>query len=41
VEFELAASFDLAGIRAPRRLCIANLCNWVYRSAECGYIGDA
>ena len=41
VEFELAAAFDLAGIRAPRRLCIANLCNWVYRSAECGYIGDA
>ena len=41
VEFELAASFDLAGVRAPRRLCIANMCNWVYRSAECGYTGDA
>jgi len=41
VEFELAAAFDLAGIRAPRRLCIANLCNWVYRSAECGYTGAA
>lgn len=41
VEFELASAFDLAGIRAPRRLCIANLCNWVYRSAECGYIGSA
>ena len=41
VEFELAAAFDLAGIRAPRRLCIANMCNWVYRSAECGYTGTA
>jgi lambda family phage minor tail protein L len=41
VEFELAAAFDLAGIRAPRRLCIANMCNWVYRSAECGYTGAA
>lgn len=40
VEFELAAVFDLAGITAPRRICIANLCNWVYRSAECGYTGD-
>lgn len=41
VEFELASAFDLAGVRAPRRLCIANMCNWVYRSAECGYTGDA
>lgn len=41
VEFELASAFDLAGVRAPRRLCIANMCNWVYRSAECGYTGTA
>jgi lambda family phage minor tail protein L len=39
VEFELAASFDLAGVRAPKRQCIANICQWVYRSAECGYGG--
>jgi len=39
VEFELAASFDLAGVRAPKRQCIANLCPWTYRSAECGYTG--
>jgi phage-related protein len=38
VEFELASMFDLAGIRAPKRQCIAR-CQWVYRSAECGYIG--
>ena len=39
VEFELAAAFDLVGVRAPKRQCIANICQWVYRSAECGYTG--
>ena len=39
VEFELCSSFDLAGVRAPKRQCIANLCQWKYRSAECGYTG--
>jgi phage-related protein len=39
VEFELAAAFDLAGVRAPKRQCISNVCQWVYRSAECGYTG--
>lgn len=37
IEFELAASFDLQGVRAPKRQCVANICPWVYRSAECGY----
>jgi lambda family phage minor tail protein L len=37
VEWELAAAFDLVGVRAPKRQCIANLCQWVYRSAECSY----
>jgi lambda family phage minor tail protein L len=37
VEFELAAVFDIAGIRAPKRQCIANICQWQYRSPECGY----
>lgn len=37
VEFELSAAFDLQGVRAPKRQCIANVCQWVYRSAECGY----
>ena len=41
VEFELAAAFDLAGVRAPKRQCIANICQWVYRSAECSYTGEA
>lgn len=37
VEFELAAAFDLAGVRAPKRQCISNICQWQYRSPECGY----
>lgn len=41
VEFELAASFDLAGVRAPKRQCISNICQWKYRSTECGYTGAA
>lgn len=39
VEFELAAAFDLAGISAPKRKCVANICQWVYKSTECGYTG--
>lgn len=39
VEWELAAAFDLAGVRAPKRQCIANRCQWVYRSTECSYSG--
>lgn len=39
VEFELAAAFDLAGVRAPKRQCISSICQWVYRSAECSYTG--
>ena len=41
VEFELAAAFDLVGVRAPKRQCISNICQWVYRSAECSYTGTA
>jgi phage-related protein len=38
IEFELASVFDLAGVRAPKRQCVTR-CQWVYRSAECSYIG--
>lgn len=41
VEFELAAAFDLAGVRIPKRQCIASICQWKYRSAECSYTGNA
>lgn len=40
VEFELAAAFDLAGVRAPKRQCISNICQWKYLSTECGYQPD-
>lgn len=39
VEFEMVSAFDLAGVRAPKRQCISNICQWVYRSSECSYTG--
>lgn len=39
VEFELVSAFDLANIRVPKRQCISNICQWRYRSTECGYTG--
>lgn len=39
VEFELAAAFDLAGVRAPKRQVIGSVCQWVYKSTECSYTG--
>ena len=39
VEFELAASFDVQGVRLPRRQIIQNICPWKYRGAECAYTG--
>lgn len=41
VEFELAAAFDLNGVRLPRRQIIQNVCPWKYRGAECSYTGTA
>jgi lambda family phage minor tail protein L len=41
IEFELACAFDLANVRAPKRQCIGNICQWKYRSTECGYTGTA
>ena len=37
VSFELASKFDLAGIKLPKRQIVANICQWKYRSSECGY----
>lgn len=41
IEFELASSLDLAGVRLPRRQIIQNYCPSKYRGAECGYTGTA
>jgi lambda family phage minor tail protein L len=40
VSFELASKFDLAGVMLPKRQIIANICQWKYRSTECGYTGN-
>jgi lambda family phage minor tail protein L len=37
VEFTLSAAFDLQGVRAPKRQCISNICQWEYKSTECTY----
>ena len=39
LDIELAVPFDVEGIQIPRRQVIAGTCQWVYRSAECGYAG--
>jgi lambda family phage minor tail protein L len=41
IEFELASAFDLISVRAPKRQCVSNVCQWTYRGAECGYAGNA
>lgn len=37
VELELSPSWDLHGIKLPRRLCTQNICMWQYKGLECGY----
>lgn len=37
VELELSPSWDLQGIKLPRRLCTQNICMWQYKGLECGY----
>jgi len=39
VEFELSASFDVQGVKLPRRQIIQNVCPWRYKGTECGYAG--
>lgn len=41
VEFELAAAFDVTGVRLPRRQIVQNVCPWKYRGTECGYVGTS
>lgn len=41
IEFELAASVDVHGVRLPLRQVIQNVCTWTYRSSECGYAGTS
>lgn len=41
IEFELAAAIDLPGTQLPRAQVIQSTCTWIYRSAECGYVGTS
>ena len=41
IEFELASSLDISGVKLPRRQIIQNSCTWAYRSGECSYAGGA
>ena len=40
VQWELASKLDMAGMMIPKRQLIANICQWQYRSSECGYTGS-
>jgi len=40
IEFELTASFDVVGKILPGRIAIQNVCPWIYRGTECGYVGS-
>ena len=40
VSFELASKFDLSNKELPNRQVVANICQWQYRSSECGYTGS-
>jgi len=40
VTFELASKFDLDNKQLPNRQVIANICQWEYKSSECGYSGS-
>ena len=39
VSFELSATFDVAGVKLPRRQIIQNICPWTYKGEGCGYTG--
>ncbi len=41
VEFELISKMDQQGKMIPKRQCVANVCQWVYRSSECSYTGTS
>ena len=41
VSFELSATFDVAGVKLPRRQIIQNICPWTYRGEGCGYTGTS
>ena len=41
VQFELVMPVDKQGEMIPKRQCVSNICQWVYRSSECSYTGTS
>lgn len=41
IQFELAVAWDVTGVKLPLRQVIRDSCQYMYRSAECSYIGGA
>jgi lambda family phage minor tail protein L len=39
VELELGSPWDVHGVLLPRRQIAQNVCPWVYKGVECGYVG--
>jgi len=39
LEFELVTPMDVQNARVPARRITANVCGWVYKGTECGYVG--
>ena len=39
VIWELSATFDVAGVKLPKRQIIQNICPWTYRGEGCAYTG--
>jgi lambda family phage minor tail protein L len=39
--FTLSQPTETDGLMTPGRIMLADVCNWVYRSEECGYAGAA
>lgn len=39
LSFELAAQWDLEGIKLPRRIVTYDTCRWKYKDGSCGYSG--
>jgi len=38
ITWDLASVFDMQGVRGPKRQAI-HMCQWIYKSAECSYVG--
>lgn len=41
IEFELGGALDLSGVYLPRRMVVANHCQFRYRGEECAYTGNS